>query len=184
MLDRLCERLDVPTILDACGVDHGGRLRLPCPVHGGTGPSFSIHEGGNAWTCHSRRCGSGHRRDAVNLFCLLRHGAPLPQLQDKGRALRELCRIAGLPYDPDASRAPAHTVNRWDRIPHLERQALAAIFSDTRRLDSLGKSRLFTSRAAQDAILFLAIARSENQLPATVGDDWPLLDNLKGFCRA
>jgi hypothetical protein len=150
--------------------------------------NFAIHDQGRGWTCHSHHCGDGHRRDSINLYCILVHGAPLPKLDPdrKREALRELCRLAGVEYAPDPSRTPRRPMNRFDAIPLQERQALAAIFADTSRLapDDLGRCRLFTSREAQRAILFMAIARSMGKLPDTITRDWEELTNLENFCHA
>jgi hypothetical protein len=188
MLDQLTDRLDVFTVLSACGIDHRGRHRLPCPIHGGDDPNFAIHDDGRSWTCHSHHCGAGHKRDAVNLYCCLAHGAPLPKLDidRKREALRELCEIAGLDYAPDSGRSSRGPVNRFDAIPLQERQALAAIFADTSRLapDDLGQSRLYTSKGAQRVILYLAVAASMGKLPPTITRDWEEYPKLEERCNA
>jgi len=184
VLNEISNRFDVFTALAACGVDHEGRRRIACPVHGGSGLNFSIHDNGSGWTCHSRHCGEPNKRDGVNLFCLLRYGAPLPKLSNKAEALRQLCDLTGLDYSPQA-KAP-EPVNRFDTIPLIERQGLAAIFADTARLapDDLGQSCLYSSNMAQRVILFLACAKGMNQLPVTVTRDWPEYENLERYCHA
>ena len=43
-------------ILARYGVEVPARrdARLPCPIHGGTDPNFSVRRDTNRWYCHSR----------------------------------------------------------------------------------------------------------------------------------
>ena len=182
MIQQIAERLDVPRVLDLCGIP-SDRKRIPCPIHGGDGLNFAILGDGAGWKCFSHDCGAPHRRDAVNLYCLLRHGAPLPKLHNKGEAIRELASLAGIECS-EPSRPP-RPFNRFDEIPIVERQALAAIFDDTSRFtpEDLGNVDLYTSQKCQYTILFLQAAKSLGELPAVIDGDWQELPNLEAFIR-
>lgn len=182
MIAKIADRLDVLAVLDHLGVEHhDGRKRIACPIHRGDGENFGVHDDGRRWTCFSRSCGAGRVRDAVNLYCLAKHGRALPDLsaEQKGVALRELAALAGVELEQGQSK-PGTRAERL--IPdETQRAALGAILADTTRLDELGKTRLFTSRAAERVILFLACARACGKLPASIGEDWPELPNLENF---
>lgn len=183
MIRMISERLTVADVLAECGIDHNARRgRLPCPIHGGDGLNFAIHDEGRAWTCHSRHCGEGRRRDAINLYTLLRHGAPLPDLDDadKRDALRRLADMAHVNLDDFHSNAPPPPRNRFARIPRRERARLVAIFDDTSRLGEIAADG-FTDRTAEMIVLYLGVAASEGALPPKIDRTWNLFDRLEKF---
>ena len=180
MIKRISERLTVLDVLDACGIEYGGKSRIACPVHGGEGLNFAIHENGTAWNCFSHNCGNGRKRDGINLFCLLHYGKPLPDLEPstKGEALKQLCTLAGIDFISGHS---GKRLNIFERMPDIEKNALSVIFKDTRKLGKLGKSRFFGT-VGQKIILFLHIAKQAGKLPEVIGMDWAELKKLEEYC--
>ncbi len=129
------------------------RLRAPCPLHGGDGPSLSVDRRTGAWTCHSRQChGPGAAADVLAWIAYSRGiaepGAPLAGDAFR-RTLEEAERIAGLPEGkarllarPRARRrlasdarpaAPPQGVQRlWSVALPLEGTPAARYLCDTR----------------------------------------------------
>jgi len=182
MIRQISENLDVPTVLSALGIDRPARGRMRCPIHGGDGLNFQILPDGRSWRCWSMDCGAGHRRDAVNLYSLVRHGHALPELDSttKGAVIRELAALAGVDLERPEPNRPK---NRFERdLPLADRARLAELFADTALLDGEhGHAAAYESRTAQRTILFLAVAKSLGELPNSVGPGWLESQNFGGF---
>lgn len=139
------QTLSCVDVLRHHGIEYDTRRRIPCPIHGGGGRNFGLFDGGRRFTCQTHQCGSPHVRDALNLHCLLRHGAPLPALEQKIRAdaIREIESLAGLPL-PDASpqeRAAAakrarerETLGNWSPA---QWRTVRRVLQDTGRIEEL-----------------------------------------------
>lgn len=186
MIHEILSRVDCFAVLRACEIETHGRDRLACPIHGGDSPNFKVYDSGASWCCHSHGCGGRFKRDAVNLYCLIRFGAALPELARQGRAgeaLAALCGIAGIPYRPGARPLDAQTrhirPDPWRGVPDAEIYALGDIFHDTSRLAELGAG--LQHPTARKALLFLEIARSENALPGVIPADWGGLKQMEAF---
>ena len=182
MIGRISENLGVLTVLRALGIDPPARGRMKCPIHGGDGENFQVMSDGQGWKCFSHDCGAGHRRDAVTLYCLIRHGRAFRDLDatTKGAAIRELADLAGVDLEGPELNRPK---NKFDRdMTHEDRARLKDLFKNTALLDGEhGHADTYKSRTAQRTILFLAVAKSMNQLPKVVNNDWFKSQDFKDF---
>ena len=180
MLEKINQNLSVYKILGNFGIEAYEGRRISCPVHQGQGLNFAVYDSGKFWKCHSHNCGSNRKRDSVNLFCLLRFGKALPDLSSsqKSESLKELCSLAGVENSSGRDFQPQHDFNKFDSIPILQRQALAAIFEDTAKLEALGQARFYCQKM-QRVILFLWVSKNGNELPAKINQDWKYYENIK-----
>lgn len=186
LIKAIADSLDILTVLDCLGIKHYGNHRnIQCPIHNGTGNNFSIFDNGRAWTCFSHSCGSGHKRDGLNLFCLLEYSRVFPDLQpeQKTEALKKTASIVGIDPSNYKSYATASTVGIFDGIPDLEKQALLEIMNDTDKLEVYGRSNLYTNPISQKIILFLAAAKSEGMLPKTITHEWDEYINFNNYIK-
>jgi hypothetical protein len=102
-LRDLADALTVEAVLTYCGIEppRPGR-KIPCPIHKGEGQNFGIIPNDPCrWNCFSHACGSGARRDAVNLLGYLRYSGSLKTLPRASKAdlLRSCEELSGVTLD-------------------------------------------------------------------------------------
>ena len=180
----IADNLDVLTVLDYLNIAHyGERKSIPCPIHNGKDNNFSIWDDGRAWTCFSHNCGSSHKRDGLNLFCLIQYGKAFPDLQptQKSEVLEQTTTIAGIDKNTLSINSMKRSKSPFVHIPQIEKNYLLEIINDTSKLEVYGKSELYTSPLSQKIILFLAVAKSEGILPKKITREWKQYNNFNNY---
>lgn len=184
LFETISERMTITEVLDMFGISAVAGRNTKCPIHRGEDNNFLISRDDSSFKCFSHNCGGKYSRDSLNLYCLMKHGQSLPELDrsQKKQTLDYLCNMLGV--DQSEHRTEYKPKTFIDSIPsRAERLVIKTVLSNTLNLKIYARSWLFSSAKARKIILYLEVARSENQLPAVVNGNWIHYENMIKYLK-